>query len=150
MSLFSTFEDRRRVFPPNLIRSLKIHGSSFMPSSHNCFDCENSFHPSGAIQDSFQFDSPEPSSQNYSFSACSCCSPNLTGASFKYPLISSRSLRSLVSKFSQVSSLVSQFLPGDSSLFFVHFNSYAGFSKFLLPSFIILILSLFKILPMVH
>ena len=24
------------------------------------FDCENSFHPSGAIQESFQFDSPEP------------------------------------------------------------------------------------------
>ena len=31
----------------------KIHGSSLMPSFHNCFDCENSFHPSGAFHELF-------------------------------------------------------------------------------------------------
>ena len=58
---FSTFEDRRRVF-----------SSKSYPFSQRCvvqswshpliivFDCENRFHPSGAIQESFQFDSPEP------------------------------------------------------------------------------------------
>ena len=68
---------------------------------HNCFDCENSFHPSRAIQESFQFDSPEPSSRNYSFSAFGSRSSNLTGASLKYSLISSWSLCSLVSKSPQ-------------------------------------------------
>ena len=59
-SSFSDFEDRRRVSLKSLFILLKMHGSSFMPSSHNFFYCENSFHPSGAIQESFQFDSPEP------------------------------------------------------------------------------------------
>ena len=37
----------------------KIHGAILLPSSHICFDCENPFHPSRAIHDSFQFDSPK-------------------------------------------------------------------------------------------
>ena len=33
----------------------KIRDSSLLPSSHNCFDCENSFHPSGASHELFSF-----------------------------------------------------------------------------------------------
>ena len=62
----------------------KIRGSSLMPSSHNCFDCENSFHPSGAIQEYFQFDSSEPIISELFIPAFSSHSPNLTGASFKF------------------------------------------------------------------
>ena len=97
-------------------------------------DCENSFHPSGAIQESFQFDSPEPSSQNYSFSAFSSCSPNLTGALFKFTLVSSRSLCSLVSKFCQVSSFVFQFFPVNCAFANLIYNSYGGSFKISLPS----------------
>ena len=60
-SSFSTLDDWRRVFPLNLAP----FSSRFMilACCHPLiivFDCENSFHPSRAIQDSFQFDSPEP------------------------------------------------------------------------------------------
>ena len=53
-------------------RSKKSFSSKSYPFSERCvvqawchpliivFDCENSFHPSRAIQESFQFDSPEP------------------------------------------------------------------------------------------
>ena len=58
--------------------------------------------------------------KTYSFSAFSYHSPNLIGASFKHSLFSSWSLRSFVSKLSHVSSFICQFLPGDSSLYFVH------------------------------
>ena len=34
----------------------EIHGSSLRPSSHNCFDRENSFIHPVQIQESFQFD----------------------------------------------------------------------------------------------
>ena len=74
---------------------------------HNCFDCDNSFLTiqsiSWVVSISFL---RSPSCHNSSFSACSSRSPNHTGASFKYYLISSGSLRSLVSKFSQVSSFI--------------------------------------------
>ena len=36
-SSFSTFEDRRRVSLKSCSILFKIHGSSLMPSSHNCF-----------------------------------------------------------------------------------------------------------------
>ena len=78
----------------------------------NCFDCDNSFLTirsiSWVVSISFL---RRPSCHNSSFSACSYRSPNLTGASFKYPLISSWSLRSHVSKSPQVSSFVFQFFP---------------------------------------
>src|SRR4051812_32446792 len=45
------------------------------------FNCVNSFHPSGAIQESFQFDSPEPIISELFIRAFSSRSPNLTGAS---------------------------------------------------------------------
>ena len=46
------------------------------------FDCQNSFHPSGAIQESFRFDSPKAFISGLFIPAFSCCSPNLTSASF--------------------------------------------------------------------
>ena len=57
---FLDFKDRRRVFLQILSVFAKIRDSSLLPSSNFFFDCENSFHPSGAIQEYFQFDYPEP------------------------------------------------------------------------------------------
>ena len=37
----------------------EIRDSSLMPSSQNCFRCENSFQPSGVIQESFQLVPPK-------------------------------------------------------------------------------------------
>ena len=79
---------------------------------HNCFWLWQFFSPirsiSWVVSISFL---RRPSCHNSSFSACSYRSPNLTGASFKYPLISSWPLRSHVSKSPQVSSFVFQFFP---------------------------------------
>ena len=107
---------------------LKNHGSSLMPSSRICFRCENSFHPSGAFHELFFyfFSLKAIFSNIIHFSAFSSFSLNLTGASFKYSPISSRSIHSLVSEFLQVSSSFS-----NSSRRFVHFssiifNSYCG------------------------
>ena len=105
-SSFSVFEDQRRVFPPYLAP----FSSRFMVLAlcHPLiifFDRENSFHPSGAFHEFFPFLSSEGHLfKYYSFSAFSSHSPNFSGASFKYSLISSGSLRSLASKFYQVSS----------------------------------------------
>ena len=101
-SSFSDFEDRRRVPLKSLPVLPEIHGSSFMPSSHNCFRLWEFFSPirsiSWVVSISFL---RRPSCHNSSFSACSYHSPNLIGASFKYPLISSCSLCSHVSKSPQ-------------------------------------------------
>ena len=75
-----------------------------------------------------------PSSQNYLFSACSYCSPNLTSESFKYPLISSCSLRSHVSKSPQVSSFVFQFFSVNRAFATFILNSYGGSFKISLHS----------------
>ena len=96
------------------------------------FDCENSFHPSRAIQESLQFDSPEPIFSELFIPAFS--SPNLTGASFKYSLISSWSLRSHVSKSPQVSSFVFQFFSVNCAFATFIFNSYGGSFKISPPS----------------
>ena len=93
-----------------------------MPYSHNCFDCENYFHPSGAIQESFQSDSSEAIISGLFILVFSYHPPNLTGASFKYSLISSWPLRSLVSKLSHVFSFICYFFPVFLYLFFVHFQ----------------------------
>ena len=81
---FSNFEDRRRVPLKSLPVLPKIHGSSFIPSSHNCFRLWEFFSPirsiSWVVSISFL---RRPSGHNSSFSACSYRSPNLTGASFK-------------------------------------------------------------------
>ena len=99
------------------------------------FDCENSFLTIRSILwvVSISF-LQRPSCHNSSFSACSYRSPNLTGASFKYPLISSWSLRSHVSKSPQVSSFIFQFFPVNCAFATFIFNSYGGSFKISLPS----------------
>ena len=93
------------------------------------FDCENFFHPSGAIQESFQIDSPQPIISELFIQAFSSRSPNLTGASFKYLLISSWFLCAHVSKSPQVSSFVFQFFPVNCAFATFIFNSYGGSFK---------------------
>ena len=88
-SSFSAFEDLRRVSLKSWFVISENRDSSLLPSSRNCFDRENYFHPSGAIQEHSQFVIRSSSIQGYSFTAFSYSSPNLTGASIKYPLISS-------------------------------------------------------------
>ena len=121
-SSFSNFEDRRRVSLQSYLFFLKIHGSSFMPSSHNCFWLWEFFSTIRRISRvaSFLDHLKAIISEYYSFSAFSSCSPNITGGSFKYTLVSSWSIRSLVSKFPQVS-LFHFFLnlTGDSSVYFI-------------------------------
>ena len=108
---FSDFEDRRRVPLKSLPILPKMHSSSLMTSSHNCFRLWEFFSPirsiSWVVSISFL---RRPSCHNSSFSVCSYRSPNLTGASFKYPLISSWSLCSHVSKSPQVSSHLLKFM----------------------------------------
>ena len=106
-----------------------------MSSSHNCFRLWEFFSTirsiSWVVSISFL---QRPSCHNSSFSACSYRSPNLTGESFKYPLISSWSLRSHVSKSPQVSSFVFQFIPMNCAFATFIFNSYGGLFRISLPS----------------
>ena len=143
-SSFSDCEDRRRVSLKSCSILYKIHGSSLMPSSHNCFWLWEFFSPirsiSWVVSISFL---RRPSFQILFIPSFSSRYPNLTGASFNYSLISSWSPRSHVSKFHQVSSIVFQFLPVNCAFATFIFNSYGGSSKILLPSFIISIHSLF-------
>ena len=126
-----------------------MRGSNLLPSSHNCFDCENSFHPSGAIQESFSLILRSPSSQVYSFSAFTSRSPNLTSASPKYSLVSSWSLHSLVYKFSPSIFVRFLILPGELCLATFIFNSYSGSFKFSLPLLSYQFISCFQIPPVV-
>ena len=95
-SSFSAVEDRRRV--------------SFKSCSILChpliivFDCGNSFHLSGVIQESSQFCYPESINSGLFILSCQLSFSYLVGASIKYPLISSWSLSSHVSSLSQASS----------------------------------------------
>ena len=110
-----------------------MRGSNLLPSSHNCFECENYFHPSGAIQESFQFDSLELIISELFILSFQLSFLNSSGASSKYPLISSRSLRSHVSKPSQVSSFILQFFPVNCAFAAFILNSYGGSFKIPLP-----------------
>ena len=115
-----------------------------MPSAHYYF------HPSGALHELFPFLSSEGHLfKYYSFSAFSSRSPNLTGASFKYPLINLWSLRSHVSKFPQVSSFIFQVFPVNCAFATFFFNSMVLCSRFL---FLCVHINLFvvSILPVVH
>ena len=85
------------------------------------FECEICFHLSGAIQESFQFDSLEAIISELFIPAFSSHTPNLTGASFKWSLSSSWSLRSHVSRFSRASSFICKFFPVFLYLLFIHF-----------------------------
>ena len=58
----------------------EIRGSSSRPSSLNCFDCVNYFHLSGAIQETSQFDYPEPIFEDLFIPAFSSHTLNHTGA----------------------------------------------------------------------
>ena len=93
------------------------------------------FLPIRSISELYSFlDHPKAIISELFIQVFSSRSPDLTGASFKYYLISSGSLRSLVSKFSQVSSFISN----SSRCFFIFssfiFNSYGGSFKSSLPS----------------
>ena len=67
----------------------EIRGSSSSPSSHNCLIVRILFIHLEQFRSLFSLFIRSPSSKTYSFSAFSYHSPNLTGASFKYPLVSS-------------------------------------------------------------
>ena len=86
------------------------------------FDCENPFHLSGAFQEFFSLFIWRPSFRDYPFQLQLSFFKNLTGASFKFSLISSWSLCSLLSKYPSSIFICSLILP-DASLFFffVHF-----------------------------
>ena len=105
--VFPTFEDRRRFFSQSCSILFKIRDSILLPTSGNCFDRENSFHLSGAIQDSFQFDYSKAIISGLFILSFHLSFSNFTGVSLKWSLISLRSLRSLVSKFPQVSGVFS-------------------------------------------
>ena len=86
-------------------------------------------HP-GQFMSLFSLILRRPSFQKiYSFSTFSSRSPNLTGASFKYSLISSSSIRSLVSKSPQVPSFVFQFFSVNCAFATFIFSSYDGLFK---------------------
>ena len=91
----------------NLVHSLEDSWFQLYAILIIVFDCDNSFLTirsiSWVVSISFL---RRLWGHNSSFSACSYRSPNLTDASSKYPLISSWSLCSLVSKFSQASSFI--------------------------------------------
>ena len=86
------------------------------------FDCENLFHPSGVIQESSQFDYPEPIIEDLFILSLQLSFSDLTGASFKWSLIGSCSLRSHVSRLSHVSSFISLFFPVFLCLLLIHFQ----------------------------
>ena len=146
---FSAFEDRRRVPLKSLPVLSKILSSSLILFSHNCFDCENSFHPSGAIQESFQFDSPEPIISELFIPAFSPHSSNHTGASLKYSLISSWSLRSLVSNSLKYLHSFSNSYRWFTPLLRSFFNSYGGSFKISLPLLSYQFIHCFQIPPVV-
>ena len=73
-----------------------------------------------------------------------------TGASFKLSLISSRSLRSLASWFTQVSLFVFKFFLVIRSLLFVRFHCHDGSLKDFTSVLIISIHSFFLVLPVVQ
>ena len=59
LSIFLNIWRAKKSFPPNLTRSSKDAKFKLGHPLIIVFDCENSVYPSGAIQESFQFDSPE-------------------------------------------------------------------------------------------
>jgi hypothetical protein len=102
----------------------------------NCLGCEKFFSLSSeAFQECFRLDSPEAIiSEDFFFLNCHLSFSNYFGASSKYSLVSSWSLRSFVSKSSQISSFVfysSRWFILFSSLIFI---SYGGSFKIPLPS----------------
>ena len=134
LSSFSDFEDRRRVSLQSYLFSWRFMVLAWCHPLIIVFDCHNSFLTIRSISWvlSILF-LRRPSFRVYSFSTSSS-PPYSTSASFKYSLISSWSLRSLVSKSPQVSSFVFQFFPVNCTFATPIFNSYDGSFKISLPS----------------
>ena len=132
-SSFSASADRRRGSLKSCPFSWRFMVLAWCHPLIIAFDCENSFHPSGAIQESFQFHSPEPIISELSILSFQLLFWNSCGASFKYPLISSWSLRSHVSKSPQVSSFIFQLFSVNCAFATFIFNSYGGSFKISLP-----------------
>ena len=138
------FEDQRGVPLKFLPVLRKIHGSSLMPSSHNCFRLWEFFSPIRSNSGDFSVWFSEGHHFGFIHSQLSALVLDFSGASLKYSLVSSWSLRSLVSKFSQVSSFIFKFFPGVSLSFLRSFSILTVvFSRFY-SMVIILIHSLFQ------
>ena len=105
-SSFSTFEDRRRVPLQSNPFSQRCVVLTCCRPLIIVLSVRIFFHPSGAIQESFQFDSLELIISELFILSFQLSLSNSSSASFKYYLVSSGSLCSLVSKFSQVSSFI--------------------------------------------
>ena len=136
-----------KTFPPYLSALSEIRDSSLLPSSHNCFRLWEFFSPIRSNSRVFSVWFSEghhfrrflrskfsASFSNYSKLMSLRSSPYSSGASFKYPLISSWSLRSHVSKSPQVYSFVFQFFLVNHAFATFIFNSYGGSFKISLPS----------------
>ena len=128
-----------------------MRSSSLMPSSHNCFRLWEFFSPiqsiSWVVSISFL---RRPSCHNSSSSLFNSRYPNLTDASFKYPLISSWPLRSHVSKSPQVSSFVFQFFPVNCAIATLFSNFSGGSFKISLPLLSYQFIRCFQIPPVVQ
>ena len=75
------FEDWRSVSSKSYAFSWEFSVQAWCHPLIIVFDCENSFHPFGVIQESFQFDSSEAIISGLFIPAFSYCSPNLTRSS---------------------------------------------------------------------
>ena len=119
-----------------------------MPSSHNCFRLREFFSPIRSISwvvfaswsskghhfRRFLHSKFSASFSNYSKLMSLRSSPYYSGASSKYSLFSSSSIRSLVSKSPQVYSFVFQFFPVNCAFATFISNSCGGSFKSALPS----------------
>ena len=126
-SSFSSFEDQRRISLescPFFQRCVVLA----LCHPHNCFWLWQFFsYPSGAFHELFPFLSSEGHHFIILHSQHVTIVLQILRCMFKYSLISSWSIRSLVSKFSQASSFIFQFFLVVRSGFFVRsFNSYGG------------------------
>ena len=90
---WGTSEQRRRISPKSWSVLLKIRGSIFLPSSHNCFRLWEFFSPTRSNSRVFSVGYPEFINSGLFILSFQYHSLNLTGVSFKWSLIGSCSLR---------------------------------------------------------
>ena len=93
---------------------------------------------------------PESINSGLFILSCQLSFSYLAGASIKYPLISSWSLRSHVSKYPKVSSFILQFFPVICAFATFNFNSYGGSFKSSLSLLSYQFIRSFQILPVVR
>ena len=148
-SSFSTFEDRRRVFLHILSVLLRIHGSSSVSSSHYCFRLWDILftHPEQS-RTPFSLILRRLSLRDYSFQLSAIVLQILPVHHSNFSN-QPASLRSLVSKFSQVSLFVFKFLPVIHLFSSFILNSYGASFKISLPPYHIY-LFVVSILPAVR